>query len=274
MDELSWKNSMKHVVITGSTQGIGFGLAGAFLKQGCAVTVSGRAQTGVDQACKKLEMHAEAERFFGNACDVRDPEQVTALWEAAFARFGKVDIWINNAGLSGQQAKVWQIPPGEARQVVETNLLGVIHGSRVAVRGMLEQGFGSIYNMEGMGSDGRKHDGLALYGTTKYGLRYFTDSLVQETADTPLIIGSLRPGMVVTELITRQYADRPAEWQRAKRVFNLIAERVEVVTPWLAEQVLANERSGVRITYLTRGRMLKRMMLMPFRKRELFHDGD
>lgn len=263
---------MKHVVITGSTQGIGFGLASAFLNLGCEVTVSGRTQTKVDKALVTLEAEAEAERVFGHACDVRDPKQVAGLWEAAIARFGKVDIWINNAGLSGPQAKVWQISPEEARQVLETNLLGVIHGARVAVTGMLAQGFGSIYNMEGMGSDGRMHDGLTLYGTTKYGLRYFTDALVKETASTPLIIGSLRPGMVVTELITRQYANRPDEWQRAKRVFNLIAERVEVVTPWLAEQILANERTGARITYLTRSRMLKRMLMMPFRRRDLFSD--
>jgi len=263
---------MKHVVITGSTQGIGFGLAEAFLKRGCSITVSGRTQAKVDHARAALESQSVAERLLGCACDVRDPEQVTGLWEAAVARFAKVDIWINNAGLSGPSAKVWQISPEEARQVVETNLLGVIHGSRVAVAGMLAQGFGRIYNMEGMGSDGRMHDGLTLYGMTKYGLRYFTDSLVKETAGMPLIIGSLRPGMVVTELITRQYEDRPDEWQRVKRVFNLIAERVEVVAPWLAEQILANEQTGARISYLSRGRMLKRMLLLPFRKRDLFVD--
>jgi short-subunit dehydrogenase len=74
--------------------------------------------------------------------------------------------------------------------------LGVIYGSRIATAGMLAQGHGSIYNMEGMGSDGRKHSGLALYGTTKYAIAYFTDCLAQELKDTPLVVGALRPGMV------------------------------------------------------------------------------
>ena len=86
----------------------------------------------------------------------------------------------------------------------------MIYGSQVAIRGMLTQGFGAIYNMEGMGSDGRTHDGLALYGTTKYALKYFTDALVLETKETPLIVGALRPGMVITEMVTDQYAGQPA----------------------------------------------------------------
>ena len=60
--------------------------------------------------------------------------------------------------------------------VVDTNLIGVIYGSKVAFSGMQTQGFGQIYNMEGMGSDGRKHEGLTLYGTTKYAQKYFNDS--------------------------------------------------------------------------------------------------
>lgn len=261
---------MKHILITGSTRGIGFGLAQAFLERGCAVTVSGREQAGVEQALENLGRLHEAERIYGQACDVREPGQVQALWDGAHRHFGQVDIWINNAGLSGPQAKAWLISPEQASQVVETNLLGAIHGSRVAVAGMLAQGFGSIYNMEGMGSDGRMHDGLTLYGTTKYALRYFTDSLVKETAGTGLVIGALRPGMVVTDLITRQYEHRPQDWERARRIFNLIAERVEVVTPWLADQILANQQHGARLRYMTTARMLKRMLVLPFRKRDVF----
>ncbi|HSF82061.1 MAG TPA: SDR family oxidoreductase, partial [Anaerolineales bacterium] len=203
-------------------------------------------------------------------CDVRQPEQVQVLWDGAQKHFGQVDIWINNAGLSSQQGKAWLVSPEVARQVVETNLLGVIHGSRVAVAGMLAQGYGSLYNMEGMGSDGRMHDGLTLYGTTKYALRYFTDSLVKETAGTGLVIGALRPGMVVTDLITRQYEGRPEDWERARRIFNLIAERVEVVAPWLAEQILANRKHGRRLRYMSTWKMLTRLLALPFRKRDVF----
>ena len=84
---------------------------------------------------------------------------------------------------------------------------------------MLDQGYGSLYNMEGLGSDGRRVEGLTLYGSTKYALRYFTDALVEEMRTTPVLVGALSPGMVITDLITGQYEDRPEDWEAAKRIF-------------------------------------------------------
>jgi NAD(P)-dependent dehydrogenase (short-subunit alcohol dehydrogenase family) len=264
------KTSPTHVVITGSTRGIGFGLAGSFLKLGCSVTVSSRSPESVNQAVETLSRQSDLQRVFGCVCDVRQPQAVQALWDGARDRFGKVDVWINNAGISAIQMPSWKIPPEKAQAVIETNLLGVIHGCRVAVHGMLAQGFGGLYNMEGMGSNGRKHEGLALYGTTKYGLRYYTDCLIEETRDTPILIGALSPGMVITDLIEGQYEGHPEEFERAKRVFNLLADRVETVTPWLAEQVLANRSTGVRIAWLTRSKIIARMVASLFHKRDLW----
>ena len=261
---------MKHVVITGSTRGIGFGLADTFLNLGCAVTLSGRAQSTVDQAVEKLNKEHAGQDLDGIACDVREYPQVQALWKGAFARFGKIDIWINNAGLSGPQTAIWQLTPEQAQEIVTTNLLGVMYGSMVALEGMLAQGFGGIYNMEGMGSDGRKLKGLASYGTTKYAVHYFTECLVKETRDTPLVIGSLRPGMVITDLINSQYTGRPQELERVKGIFNLIADRVENVAPWMAKQILANQKSGACINYFTATKLLGRLLSAPFHKRDLF----
>jgi NAD(P)-dependent dehydrogenase (short-subunit alcohol dehydrogenase family) len=120
----------------------------------------------------------------------------------------------------------WEIPAERIQAVVSTNLIGAMYGSKVALRGMLDQGFGGIYNMEGLGSDGRKVDGLALYGTTKSGLRYLDESLARETKGTPVLMGALSPGMVVTDLVTKQYENRPPEdWESAKRIFNILADR-------------------------------------------------
>jgi len=260
----------KHIVITGSTRGLGFCLADAFLALDCSITVSGRAQTSVDQAVDKLAHKHGSDRVHGHPCDVRRPEQVQALWQSAKDRFGKVDIWINNAGYSAPQMSLKELPPSEAQAVIETNLLGTVYGARVAMQGMLEQGFGGIYNMEGLGSNGRKQAGLAMYGTSKYSLRYFTDCLVNEAHGTPLVIGALSPGMVITEMITGQYQYRPEEWERFKQVLNLLAEHPETVAPWLAERILENQKSGVRIAWLTRQRLLGRMLSAPFKHRNLF----
>jgi len=111
--------------------------------------------------------------------------------------------------------------------------------------------------------------GLAPYGTTKSALAYLTRSLAGETKGTPVIVGGLRPGMVLTELITKEYEDRPEEWERFKPILNILAERVETVTPWLAERVLANRKNGVTINWLTRRKAFSRFLMSPFRKRRI-----
>lgn len=263
---------MKHVVITGSTRGIGNGLAKAFLELGCSVSICGRAQEDVDRVVDEMSAHYAREKLLGVACDVRNPEQIQLLWDGSFERFGKVDIWINNAGYSGPQLPAWKIAPQKVREIIEINLLGEIYGSIIAVREMITLGHGAIYNMEGMGSDGRKHQGLAYYGTSNSGRHYFNQSLIEETRDTPLIIGTLRPGMVVTDLLTRQYEDRPEEWERDKRIFNILADRVETVAPWMAAQILENERSGTCINWSSRSKILLRFLTSPFSRRNIFED--
>lgn len=260
---------MKHIVITGSTRGIGFGLVTAFLEMDCSVTISGRAQSDVDQTVENISSDYSPEKILGLACDVRHPDQVQNLWDRSKDRFKKIDIWINNAGLSGPQLAAWRMPPEKAKEIIETNLLGVMHGSIIAVREMIAQGFGAVYNMEGMGSDGRMHDGLTYYGTSKYGLNYYTNSLINETKDTPLIIGSLHPGMVITDLITKQYEGRSEDWERDKRIFNILADRVETVAPWLADQILENNKSGVHISRFSRWKILGRFLVSPFHKRNV-----
>ena len=261
---------MQIVVITGSTRGIGHGLADAFLDLGCSVVISGRTNEGVARAVEGLAAKYESARVWGHPCDVTDYEQVQALWDAAQQHFGRVDIWINNAGLGHAQCGFCEHPEEEMRAIVETNLLGSMYGASVAMRGMLAQGFGSLYNMEGLGSDGSRVQGLALYATTKYAIRYLTQSLVRESRGTPVLVGALSPGMVTTEFLTGQYADRPEDWERARRIFNILADKVETVTPWLARKVVSNTRTGVRFNWLTRGKVMARFLMAPFRKRDLF----
>jgi NAD(P)-dependent dehydrogenase (short-subunit alcohol dehydrogenase family) len=261
---------LKVVVITGSTRGIGNGLADAFLDLGCSVVVSGRAEESITRAVEALAARHESERVWGHPCDVTEYEQVQALWDAALRRYGRIDIWINNAGLGHAQCSFCEHPEEEMHAIVETNLLGSMYGASVAVRGMLAQGFGSLYNMEGLGSDGSSVQGLALYATTKYAIRYLTRSLVRETRGTPVLVGALSPGMVTTEFLTGPYEGRPEEWERAKPIFNILADKVETVTPWLARKVLDNRRTGVRFNWLTRGKVMARFLLAPFHKRDLF----
>ncbi len=261
---------MKAVVITGSTRGIGYGLADAFLSMGCAVTVNGRTQAGVEKAIEGLCARHEAKHIFGHPCNVTALEQVQDLWNASKAHWGNIDIWINNAGIAHPQVSFTEHSPERIQTVVETNLIGAMYGAKVALKGMLEQGCGTIFNMEGLGSDGRKVDGMTLYGSTKSGLRYLTDALALEAEGTPVRVCAFRPGMVATDLLKGQFEGRPDEWERAKRIFNILADRVETVAPWLAQKALENDKNGVRISWNTRRKTIGRFLIAPFRKRNLF----
>jgi NAD(P)-dependent dehydrogenase (short-subunit alcohol dehydrogenase family) len=261
---------MKVVVITGSTRGLGYALADRFLALGCVVAVCGRSEDTALRAADELGRRYQPEWVAGFRCDVRDPAQLQALWDGAVARLGRVDIWVNNAGVSNMQQRLWAVPAAEMAAVVDTNLLGVVYGSQVAARGMLPQGHGAIYNMEGMGSDGRMHEGLVPYGMTKRAVSYFTHGLAKELKGTPLIVGAIQPGMVATEMITSQYEGRPEEWQRVQRIFNIIASRPEAVAEGLAGRILANTRTGVCISYVSSWKMLWRFISAPVTRRDPF----
>lgn len=263
---------MKVVVITGSNRGIGFGLAQAFLVRGCAVVIAGRKQASVAKAVETLEAANPACQVLGVECDVTDYGQMQQLWEQAIARFGQVDIWINNAGISGPSQPLWAQTPETAHAVINTNLVGVIYGTQVAMQGMLQQGFGAIYSMEGLGSDGRMRAGLTLYGMSKCGLKYFNDAVAKEAKGTPILIGALQPGMVATDFILEPYRGKPEEWQKVKKIFNVIADRVETVTPWLVDKMLANQRSGVRFTWSSTLRLLGKFAVALLGKRDIFAD--
>ncbi|MFC1619670.1 SDR family oxidoreductase [Candidatus Neomarinimicrobiota bacterium] len=263
---------MKVIVITGSTRGIGRGLAESFLAHDCAVVVSGRTPEAVDETVAQLHLKNGGERVFGQPADVTSLDQVENLWNAAVAQFGRVDIWINNAGLSHAELNFWALQPELIDSLVRTNIQGVMYGTLVALRGMLAQGFGAMYIMEGLGSDGRTIKGLSLYGTTKAAVAYLGKALQKDVQGTPVIVGSLRPGMVVTDLILEHYQGREEEWDRFKRVLNIFGERVETVTPWLAQRILNNTQNGSCIKWLTTWRLIRNLMRAGLHRRNIAED--
>jgi len=263
---------MKTIIITGSTRGIGYGLADEFLKRNCKVVVSGRTQESVDKAVDKLAEKQNREMIFGIPCEVSDYVQVQSLWDKSKERFGKIDVWINNAGISNPYTEFWKLDAETIKEVVDTNMLGAMNGSHVALKEMLGQGGGELYNMYGFGSDGRKIEGLALYGSTKYGLKYLTESLLKDAKGTNVLIGSLSPGIVLTDLWTDLYKEQPERMEKSRKIVNILGDKVETVTPYLAEQVLANTKNGAEIKWLTGAKAAWRFATAAFNKRDLFAD--
>ncbi|XVU21204.1 SDR family oxidoreductase [Actinoplanes sp. CA-054009] len=248
---------MTVVVVTGGTRGIGQGLVRSFRGLGADVAYCGRT-ISEDPPDGVLAVTA----------DVTVREDVRKLWDATVDRFGRVDIWVNNAGLSTSRRPLWELPPDEIDSVVAVNLGGTLQASAVVLEAMLAQGHGALWNMEGLGSTGQIVAGLTPYGATKRGLTYATLAMAKELKGTPVKACLLSPGMVVTDLLTRDY--EPAELEKAKKVFNILADRVETVTPWLAGQVLKGTRNGGRVAWLTNRKAAYRFATAAFHKRDLF----
>jgi NAD(P)-dependent dehydrogenase (short-subunit alcohol dehydrogenase family) len=260
---------MKTIVITGSTRGIGFAFACEFLKQDCQIVISGRSDESVKNSVAKLEAEYSKEQIAGFACDVTQFSEISALWRLSKTKFGKIDIWINNAGISNEQASCWEIPVDEIRSVVETNILGEIFGTKVAIQGFLDQGFGAIYNVEGLGANGKTNNvkGLSIYGMSKAGLHYFNQCLFKEIDHPQIIAGALQPGMVLTDLVKGQYEEKPEEWEKVKGILEIIASPIDEVATWMANKILTNHKNGAYFHYGGTLRILKRMILSPFRKK-------
>ena len=260
----------KVIVITGSTQGIGYGLALEFLNRGCKVLINGRTNEKVQSAKISLQENAGNNNVIGFAADITNINAVKDLWQSAVGSFGKVDIWINNAGINHSTKEFYELSAKEIEQVINTNILGAIFGSKIAIEGMLDQGFGFIYNMEGMGSNGMTIFGQSMYSTSKAALTHFTKSIVEEQNHSPVKIGYIRPGMVLTDMLVKDDINEYRDYERFKKVTNILADRVETVAPFIVDAILKDPEHGIRINWLSRSKVFWRFLTAPFNKRDFF----
>ncbi len=255
---------MKHIVITGSTRGIGYGLAREFLKLGCKVTINGKSNGSVDNALKNLQENFP-ETVKGFPAAVENHDDLEKLWESAEKEFGKIDIWINNAGIDQERKCFWELTNEEYEKVIRTNLLGVLNGSHVAFNYMLKQGTGQIFNMEGFGSNGMMRPQMTMYGTSKSAISYFTRSLAIEAKNTCVKIGTLSPGMVATDFLKNSLDESN------RKIFNILGDRVEPVTQFLAAKILGNQKNDANIQWLTKPKVMWRFASSMFNKRDIFN---
>jgi NAD(P)-dependent dehydrogenase (short-subunit alcohol dehydrogenase family) len=209
----------KVIVITGSSRGFGRAMAEEFQRSGARVIVSSRNAQAVQATVQSLPRPADA---LGVSCDVRDLEQVRRLAEATIDRFGQIDIWINNAGISPGWGKLTAIDPARWRESFDTNFYGTYHGCRVALDKMLPRRHGQIVNVLGAGAD-RPAPNQSAYGTSKAAVARLTRTLALEYADSGVTINAVMPGMIWTEMLTRaegvEQARMRTRFEWAMRVF-------------------------------------------------------
>jgi NAD(P)-dependent dehydrogenase (short-subunit alcohol dehydrogenase family) len=134
--------------------------------------------------------------------------------------------------------------------------------------GQGSQAGGRIFNILGGGSDGEYFPGMGIYGSTKRGLDYLTAALAKELSGTPVLVGKVRPGMIVTEGVIREIHADPDNFQRSRRIMNTLCDLPDTVAPYLVEQMLAMRKTGSKIAWLSGGRIAGRFLMARFKPRE------
>lgn len=219
----------KTALVTGSTSGIGLGIALKLAEAGANLVLNGfgdvDAALAAIRACGGQAIHHPA--------DVSDPEQIAAMVAAAEQQFGGVDILVNNAGIQ-HVAPVEQFPVERWDAIIAINLSSAFHTTRLALPGMRQRGWGRIINLasvHGLVGSAQK----AAYVAAKHGLVGLTKVVALETATTAITCNAICPGWVLTPLVQQQIDERArvdGDTQRARH--DLLAEKqpsLDFVTP-------------------------------------------
>ena len=189
----------KVVVITGSTRGFGFAIAKSMLEAGATVAITGRSQKVVESTLTSLQPTG---RVSGFVLDVRNEDQIYKLVDDVIQEFGRIDIWINNAGYSNAAGMMLDMNPQDALDMFMSNNLGVLQCTQAVMRHMLPRKQGMLVNIYGQGSFLRPASPTGLYGTTKAWITSFTRTLAKELKGSGVQILGFSPGMMTTDMLT------------------------------------------------------------------------
>jgi NAD(P)-dependent dehydrogenase (short-subunit alcohol dehydrogenase family) len=188
------------VLITGALTGIGRATAIAFAKEGARLVVAGRQDDAGQQLTTELRaLGAEAEFI---RADVRHEDEVRDLVDRTVARFGRLDVAVNNAATEGQVGPITDQTAQSFAATFETNVLGVVLSMKHEVRAMQAQGSGSIINISSTyGHEGAA--GASIYVGAKHAVEGITKSVALEIAKSGIRVNAVAPGPTDTGMLTR-----------------------------------------------------------------------
>ncbi len=196
----------KTAIITGSTSGIGLGIARALAEAGCDVMLNGMGDAfEIERVRGKIVEDFGAGAYF-NGADLSKPAEVNSLVAAATREFGRVDILINNAGIQFT-APVEEFPADRWDAILAINLSAVFHATRAVLPQMCKRNWGRIINIasaHGLVASAQK----SAYVASKHAVLGLTKVVALETARTGITCNAICPGWVKTPLVEKQIADR------------------------------------------------------------------
>jgi 3-oxoacyl-[acyl-carrier protein] reductase len=219
-------------IITGSSKGIGFAIAKAFVARGMQVVISARKEDELQKAAAAL---GAGDQVHAVAADVRKVADADRLIKQAVQWFGGVNVLVNNAGI-GRFANVADLPLEEWQQVLDTNLSGVFYCCRAAIPEMKRHGGGYIINISSLAGK-NAFAGGAAYCASKAALNAFSEALMQEVRYDNIRVSYVMPGSVSTGFGDRGLGGE-ADWKSApEEVAEVVVDLVTLNSRSLASRV-------------------------------------
>ena len=215
----------KSAIVTGSTSGIGLGIAHVLASKGCDLVING---FGDADAIEKERVNLETThgvKVVYSGADISKPEDVKAMVELCATTYGAVDILVNNAGIQFT-ADVQDFPDEKWHQIIAINLSGIFFGIKAALPHMQKKGYGRIINISSVhGLIGSTHK--VAYVAAKHGVLGMSKVVALENAGTGITCNSICPGWVHTPLVQKQIEDNAARdgISVEQATVNLLAEK-------------------------------------------------
>jgi NAD(P)-dependent dehydrogenase (short-subunit alcohol dehydrogenase family) len=253
--------SRKSAVVTGSSHGLGTAIAAALLERDIDVVICGPSLASCRATARELNGESAGARAFAISCDIRSRRSLQRLRKTAEAEFGRIDLWINNAGVALTGTDLAGLPEAQWREMVDVNLTGTLLACQVALEAMGESG-GAIYNVLGAGADGNPVPRMGGYATTKAALTFLTRSLALELEGSKVSVSGLSPGLIITRGFLREHAKIPEAMRESReKVVNLIADHPQTVGRWAARIIDSKPRNGRVFNWLTPAKIKHRQQL-------------